>query len=62
MASTALASLNGASSSTAANSSGTNNDNNNGHVPVVDCEEKMDEDEEGMGRNGHFSVSSSVLP
>ena len=52
MATTALASFNGASTSgnptTTGNNNNNINDNNNGHV-IEDCEEKMDEDDEGMG-------------
>ena len=53
MSSTALASFNGAASSSAggapASSSSAAGDNNNSHALLDDAEEKMDEDEEGMG-------------
>ena len=50
MATTALASFNGASTSGNLTPTGNNNNinDNNGHV-IEDCEEKMDEDDEGMG-------------
>ena len=42
MTSTALASFNGAPSSSA--------ENDNSQTAIEDCEEKMDEDDEGMGK------------